>query len=917
VVHTGTARRDPGALGHDASGRNRVAGELTPRTRLIGTIASTVILAGICKPGGAQEQLAVDDATVDPGSPVLLDSILVTGTRIRRIEVEGPLPITTIDRLELERSGAANLADSLRDVPYNSFGNVGEVPNSSASTLTVPSLRGIGGKFTLTLLDGYRLPGVAYDFAGAASSLTGIPAAAIDRVEILRDGASAIYGSEAIGGVINLRTRRDAVRPQVELQWNEPGGDGARSWGTNFVTGGRNEQARWLVALETLHRDPLVAAQRDYLLDNAPLSFQGNPGSFIRLDPQTLRPVALAQPDARCPDALDSDPLFPNSTIAAGPGSATTCQYRYRAESYERAGLDSHSLLGSLELDLGRGFSLYGRLLAIDNDSQTRLAPAPITLSIPADLPSNPTLGEVGPGLGYPLRLLYRLSALGPRTIDSNDRSLHALLGLRGRLEWADGGEWSLALIGNRLDTHEQFRVGYALTSAVLDAVASGLFDPFTALPGDASGLEAARIETQDRSGSRSTGIEGTWNFDLTWLDAGATCLAFGFEFRRDAFTIDYDPCAQAGDIAGSSAGEDERASRNYGALHVEAYQTIGDRWQFDLAVRPDRYQDAGGASSPKFAIAFRPAPEQLLRASYGRGFQAPSLSDAYGQSLPGFDVAVDSLACAESDGDPITCTGVPLDTVSVPNRFLRPERARQFGLGWLWQPARSLDLAVDYYRTRINDQIGVLQAQRALLNELDCATSGRICERLRDGEVIRDESGLIQTIVLPRINIARRETSGLDLEIGARRAIDRGELGLNLRVSRILDLKRIIREGEPATDVLGVFGTPRWRAGVGVDWQHGAHGLHLDLRYTAGFPACVEQVDIFGIEDPSCAIDVRAHTEIDAQWRWGLPWKDQLALGVRNLTDRRVPLDPQGYFAYGLYDPTGRTFYLRYRRTF
>jgi iron complex outermembrane recepter protein len=875
------------------------------------------LLCGTIAAAALHAQVAPDAPVYDPESATLLDGIVVTGTRIQRIEVEGPLPISTIERDELELSGVSNIADVLRELPYNSFGSLGDVPNSSVPTQAVPSLRGLGGKYTLTLLDGYRLAGATYGFSGAAASLTGIPMAAVDRVEVLRDGASAVYGSDAIGGVINLRTRDGSTPPQFEMQWNQPSEEGGESWTASFVAGNRGERSRWLLALETLHREPLVGVQRGYLLDNAPLSLSGNPGTFVRLDPQTNEPGVL-QPDPRCPAALGSDPQFPNSVIAPVQfGNGTGCYYRYRDENFERAALDSRSLFSSMEVDLGGSVALFARALAIGNASRTQLAPSAVTMRVPAGSPINPTLGELGEGVGYPLRLIYRLTALGPRVIVADDTTWHGLLGFRGQHRWAQGGDWSLAVIENRLNTHEDYRRGFALLPAVNAAVASGRFDPFHAVPGNASGLEDAIFAGQDRSGSSNTGIEGTMSVDFNLLDGAPATLASGFDLRRDRFWIDYDARVEAGSVAGIAQAKDESAERDYSAFHVEAFQPLGERWQLDLALRNDRYGDAGSALSPKLALGFRPSPQHLLRMSLGRGFQAPGLSDAYGARAQGSAVAIDALRCAESAHDPDECRALQREVVSIPNAELAPERAAQRNLGWLWQPGDRFDLSVDYYTLRIRDQIDTLGVQRALENELDCAHSGRTCTRLRDGEVVRDEFGLIETIILPRINRTRVDTSGIDMEIGARGETSWAKLGLTMRASYVLDFEQLDEPGLPERDALAVFGTPRWRASLGLDAQRGAHGLHVDLRHTTGFPACLQQTDPFGSPDPDCGVDVGSHTEIDVQWRWALPWNGRLAVGGRNITDRELPLDPYGNFAYGLYDPIGRTWYLRYQQTF
>ena len=120
-----------------------------------------------------------------------------------------------------------------------------------------------------------------------------------------------------------------------------------------------------------------------------------------------------------------------------------------------------------------------------------------------------------------------------------------------------------------------------------------------------------------------------------------------------------------------------------------------------------------------------------------------------------------------------------------------------------------------------------------------------------------------------------------------------------------------------PADDRLALFGTPRWRATLGLEWQRGPHALRLSARHSQGFPGCMSRLDPSGNPNALCAIRVGSHSEIDAQWRGALPWAAEIAVGGRNLGNRPVPLGPSGEFAYGLHDPIGRVWYLRYQQRF
>ncbi len=876
--------------------------------RIVSALAGALLVTGAAAQEGEE---AADDA------PALLDRVQVTGSRIPRVELEGPLPISVIERETLRAGGALNVADALRDLPFNSFGSFGDIPNSSLPTASVPSLRGLGGKYTLVLLDGHRLPGVAQQFSGGASSLTGVPLSAIDRIEVLRDGASAVYGSDAIGGVLNLQTRRGGSGSEVELLWEAPSGAGGDARRGSVVGGAAREDGagEWLLALEWLEREPLSGAQRPYLLRDAPLSLSGNPGSFQPLDPVTLRPLGFFQIDPRCPTAFDSDPRFPDSQPRL-QGQNRFCGYRFRARNFERAALESLSLFGRGGFDATDGLRVDARLMAWRNDGLTQLAAAPATLLVPADAPGNPTLGQRGPGLGFPLRVQYRLTPLGPRVAATREDQLHALFGLRGELQWADGGDWSLALVDNRYRERTRSVSGSARLSALTAAVASGRFDPFTALPGDPAGLEGVAHETRDASESGNRGLEGNIHLDATWFERGVS-MAFGLELRRDRFAVRNDPVRQAGDILGSTPGVDQDGARRYAAVHAELLHVTDGGLEIGLAARYDRYQDAGGALSPKLSLGWRPAPAHLLRANVGRGFQAPDLAAVYGGVQDAQGIARDSRDCAASGGDPLACQVQLFDTSIVPNPRLAPERSRQAGIGWVWQPHADVDLALDYHRTRIRDQVEVLPSQVALDLELACVQAGRSCDPLTEGSVLRTPGGLIERVLLPRINQALLRSHGLDLEIGIRRDSRIGRFGFDLAAGRVLGFDTRRRSDDPVEDRLELVGAPRWRASAGLDWRRGAHLLRLGARHHQGYPACGMRLDFAGNPEPTCAIRIRSHTELDAQWRWTLPWSGELALGARNLGNRQVPLGPTGEFVYGLHDPIGRVWYLRYQQRF
>lgn len=841
-----------------------------------------------------------------------LDQILVTGSRIRRIDIEGPLPLSVVERQQLLDHGEVNLADALRDLPWNSFGSFGDLPNSDIPNASLPNLRGLGSKYTLSLLDGYRLPGFAAVDGGAAASLSGIPLAAIDRIEVLRDGASAIYGSDAIGGVINLLSRREDTPLSFEFQIEDPQQSGGQTRRASVVWGSSKGDSHWLLAAEVLNREPLLGADRDYLIALAGLSPSGNPGSFRRINPTTGNFVGPFVPDPRCPAALDSDPVFPSSgPIALGPN--TLCGFRFRDQNAERAGYEGASVFANVRHEFTAEFSFFGRVLAIAGDSATQLAPSPVGgLRLAADNPFNPTLGERGPELGWPLLLQYRLSALGPRVTEVEAQTLHLLAGLNGSLEWADGGEWTLALLHNRYDQDASGVSGYALRSEFDQAVRSGSFNPFAALPGDIRGLESAVYQPSSSSESRSSALELAFNLDRA-LSSLFTSYALGLDLRRDEYATSTDPQARIGNVLGAGVfGDPERAARNYGGVYGEAYLPFGDGWELSLASRYDYYEDAGGALSPKLALAFRPNDRWLLRGSLGKGFQAPDLVAAYGGQQSAELFLTDALACALRPEDPFACDARPVETSIVPNDQLGPERARQGTLGFIWQPVDQLQFGLDYYRSQIKDQVGTLRADDVLTLELDCFASVRACDPIADGQVSRDELGNLQQVIIPRINIASVRNSGLDFVLSFNQPTALGEFRLDLQASKVLTYRVESSPFLPGEDFLATASAPPWRGNLRLSWQIGAHRFSAGTEYIADRNDCFQQRLADGSANPTCVNQIGSHTEFDAQWHWTSPWGPELALGGRNLNNRAPPHDGFGGYQYGLYDPNGRVWYLR-----
>jgi iron complex outermembrane recepter protein len=846
----------------------------------------------------------------------VLDRVAVTGTRLRRIDLEGPLPISVIERDEIEAAGHSTLSDLLRELPFNAFGTVLEEPNRTNPGQRLLNLRGLGPAYTLVLLDGQRLPGYARSFGASTTSISGLPLAAIDRVEILRDGASAVYGSEAIGGVVNLVTRRGAQPLTLGYQHDHPSAGGGRIRSAELLAGGDIANGDWLLALHLSKREPLLATQRPYLLENAPLSPSGAPGSFRRIDPDTGAPVGPFEPDSRCPERPGESAQFPSSGRLSFP-VGVFCGYRFRDSAFERTGLDSVAGYASLRQQLGDHVQLESRLMIWRNEGESQLAPSPgLNFILPADSPFNPTRGELGPDLGFPLLVLFRLTPLGPRVAEARDDNLH----LASRLMGAHvRGNWQLGWHHNAQNARELGPRGFALVDRYQQILAAGRFDPFSARAGEAGVLAEAAYVPLDRGRSRSSGVDANFSIDTGVLRHGVVELVAGATLRRDRYSADPDHESLRGNIVGSgSPAFAGSASRGHGAAFVEALLALGEGIEANLALRYDRYQDSGNALSPRLALGWRLGQTLLVRGAAGRGFRVVDLESGYASSGRSVGFVRDVARCPGARENPQSCAVVLTELEGLPNPMLDPERAHQEALGLVWQPLSDTSLGVDLYRVRVRDQVARLNPVEVMFNELGCLEQGRACDARREGQVVRDTLGNVELVLVPLVNIAAFRSRGLDVEATQAFDLGNGRLRLALRATRVLQFERQLRPGDAGADVLGLFGQPRHRSTLTADLVLGRHGLHAGARHVGGFRSCFSRHLPSGEPNQQCErARVRSHAEFDLRWAVALDWNGSLALGVRNLANRRAPLDAVGELAYGLHDILGRTPYLRYEQRF
>jgi iron complex outermembrane receptor protein len=841
-------------------------------------------------------------------SATVLDKVEIVGSRISRIAAETALPVQVIRREEIERSGAQTTEELLAKVSAN-IGNWTDALNIGASDrpgFSGASLRGLGSQATLVLLNGRRLANYAFSGTDIGTDLHAIPLAAIERVEILKDGASAIYGSDAIAGVINFVLRSDfrGVELQAHAGDSEAGG-GSRTRGT--ISLGLGDPAK-----DGYNLFAIIDHQKD-----GELAARDRPFSATAYRPQ---------------DGLNrtSSNTFPGN-ISVGNGQYTNpaapgctdftvftrggCAYDYARQTDDLAPSERTSVLARGTLRIGAAHEAFAEVLYETHSELYRISATPVSNlatngDIQIDVPTTSPYYPQGLGLvGDITDVRYRTVTLGPRTSESRSDNERALVGMKGNLMgWDYDG--ALAIAASHAKYSYPSNSGFVDSLALANAFATGLIDPF-ADSGPAGDALLASTQVQGL-GRTATGITRTFDAhasrDVARLPAGPLAVALGGEWRRETLEDIEEPLSLH--IAGNSFSPPKTGSRDVLAMFVELNVPILHDLESQLALRRDHYSDFGTSWNPKAALRWQPAKSLLMRASVGRGFRAPSLPELYTARVTG-------LAQLDPPGDPVRCPVTHLDSDCNPivtgasggNPQLTPVRSNQGSAGIVFEPTPNWNASIDYWTIRLRDDIGNLDFG-TILNNL-AVFEGKNVFRGPADPAFPGLPGPIIRIETYNQNLGQTRTSGFDVGAGYRS--DPSSLG---RFSARLDGTLVTQWVEQLDGIhdlnrlgAGINGPiPRWRHTLSLGWERSPYGVTVGQSFQSGY------TDENPLPDGSMR-RVASYTLWDLQLAYAATPDLSLRLGVRNLFDRDPPFTNQsdsfqvGYYP-GYADPRGRFWY-------
>ncbi|WP_255756261.1 TonB-dependent receptor [Massilia sp. erpn] len=910
----------------------------------------------------AQNAMAQSAPSTQP-----ITRVEITGTHIRRAQAETASPVQTVTRADIEKTGKSTVAELLQTLAVD---NQGSVPTTFSSGFAQGasgiSLRGLGTSSTLVLLNGRRIApyGLADDGQKVFADLNIIPAEAVERVEILKDGASAIYGSDAIAGVVNVILRRDfqgtTVRASQGLSQERDGGDTRLSVTHGF---GNLDSDRYNALFSAefgkkrkvwyKDRAGRGAVGRGDLRD---LGFSANEnlsGAGYIL-PDLSAATSAVNGNVRNPTTLEwfnRGNLKGDGFTRTFPGAACSNFTNHTqgdpgggclvdtAQAYSQMQPEQKTanLFGRLTLQLNADTQAYAELNYYKSKSNSSGAPTAVHNSV--GYPGGPVINSgVALGINHPdnpyfgtgaARLRYLATDVGPTSSKVDSDFVRALVGVKSTIQGWDIDSsllYSRSKVTNDRMGFLQRNVAFALLNptAANVAAATATNPAYAALPagtywriGENAGLNSAALYaalSPTISSAAETSIaqvDVRASREFGQLPGGAFGLAVGAEFRKEETRLDPTSGTEIGNIIGLgySAYNGERKSTS---VFAELLAPVLPTVELSTALRFDHFTNGVGNSyTPKLGAKWTPTRELAVRATLARGFRAPNAAENGRGGLAAYSSATDSVRCAM--GVKSACSDANLSVITSPNAALAPEKSKSYTVGVVWDPMPRTSLSVDFWQIKRTNEINQETTDAAITA----------------GHVVRDKGGAVPTVpgdpgplvaVLTNyINSASTTVRGVDLD--ARKTFtlpnEWGNLTADAKWTHMFQWRRTERDGTVLDyagthgncDVSNCMGTPDNRANFGLSWDRGAWRVTGTVNYRGAFDNKTEKAATAcashyanGDDSPN-GCKIKSFTTLDLTARWKLDGKTEIFGTIQNVFDKEPPLDTKTYGASG-YNP-------------
>ncbi len=905
----------------------------------------------------------------------IVERIQVLGSNIRRAEAEGALPVTVLNAEEIEATGAATIDELLRSIPqvgevaFNNERAIGGV-NDARGDVSSINLRGLGTGNTLTLLNGRRLvlhPGTQTEnFVPVATvNANTLPVKGLKRLEVLRDGAAAVYGSDAVAGVVNYVLKNDFEGTNISVNYGGSEGTELNQLTINAASGFTFNEDKTHISISVGYydRNGMDASERDYSKSQDRREFPGLPEEFVgdtQLDNRSSStPWGTFSSDSLGtfhiqPDTMDGCVQQLDNGLCADQGSLSRDMYYDRATDQSMTSdVQRLNFYSYLTHEINDNIELFGEALYYKADSsRVRAQAGNLTaqrFTISKDAYYNPFGEEV-------TVRSYRPIDSGTRNIEVKDTSFRLLTGLSG---YSDEWDWETGILyseANTLDTAYNRIDANKFMAAVNSTDASLAYDIFNG--GDINNINSGDgtpnaqsvidvfITDVSRESETSLALADfkVSTAELFELLAGDVGFASGIEWRRETYSDDRDDLLDSSSpmvdintgeilsgssVLGSSPTPDASGSRNVFSTYAEMITPIveGKSWaesiEMQVAMRYEHFSDVGDVLKPKVALSWVLFDGLQVRGAYSGGFRAPNLPQTVDQSV----------SRSNTRYDPVTDSSYGITEIRSGNANLEPEDDVNKSLGLVISPLDNLTLTFDWWNIEQEGVVGILSTQTHLLYDSLLRSQGSSNEN-----VIRGEDGEVIQINNQYQNLNPREIEGVDFSLYYGLETEVGQFDFNINAAHLLKFEQDPDEitarvllaqeaGDPAVpqsqvivganDLIKQNGRPEWRAYTSLRWKLRPWSVGVTANYVSDF---VDTSTTTEDGDP-LPIDSMVTVNIYSDYTFnegGFLDNTRVRVGAKNLTNEQPPIADEsfGYFS-SVHSNRGRYFYVDISKSF
>jgi iron complex outermembrane receptor protein len=859
----------------------------------------------------------------------------VTGSSIKRVANEASLPVTTLKAEELVKQGMTTLADLMMALPQSA-----SLAPSNAGSGTNINLRGLGVNRTLVLLNGRRLANEA--ISDGYANLDVIPLSALARVEVLRDGASSIYGSDAIGGVVNFITKTQFEGTQLTAQAVQPekkgGGDEQRitaTWGK-----GNLERDGWSFygTIDAHQRSRLAASDRAYLSSADVLTALGRPPTLGTGGNAT--PANFTTPTNKTAQNPYANKCLAPYSIVGQKGTCVLDANEYGTALYANQQVTFYARAAKklsedhiVSIDYSRGEEF---ILGTKNPTNA-LAVNGVNAILPSTSKWYPGASGGVPAVAglnnAPLTVTWAVADGGLATTKDVQLNQRVAISDEGTLA---GWDYKAGLVIGVSERTNYYYSGYFKGQGLLDGLKNGKLNPFGLQDADGKAyLDSISVDGAKNRYSKSTftGVDLTASRSLMDLSGGSLAVALGLDLHRDTTEDTKLPITSEVTYANTSPSHGE-GQRNVAAIFGEINAPVTKSLELNAAVRADHFNDFGTTVNPKVSFRWEATKQLMFRGSANTGFRAPTLFDAYGYRLPG----ATGLTAAKWD-DPVLCPGgtpgvagtgtalpgyvastvcnttLPKQTGS--NAGLKPEKSKGFTLGVVTEPVKNAMISLDYWNIKMKDMLANLPEQVYFLDPVKYASY-----------FVRNADGTINYINNTIMNLGGQKAAGVDVS-GSYNfpKTAYGDFKVAIDGTYLTQFDNQLYNGSPYVSNIGQFGlasngttssfpiiTYRWKHTLKLNWAAGNWNTQLTQNYNSKY---TDQ----NLVAKQYWRNINSYKQWNATTTYSGFKNIQVVAGITNLFNVAPPATNSSLYSFGYLSsassPIGRAYNVRVTYTF